>query len=249
MKYVLAVIALCLLGFVLAFGQSFGGKAGIGGKAGMGGGVASATWAVVQQVTSSVSCTTTNATCNLTVASTGSGHLIVVAMGIAHTGEYITGVSGGGTYTAFAGNTCAGQETSGGVLAVDCAYTLSSTSGATTITVTRTDTTSYGWRIGMIELSSTAAMSLDSGCPQVGDQTTSTTSPTGVTLTPLGVNDVIIQNIFGNVPTAISSPYNTYSSFSQNLGVGASLNTLSGTAPTWTQTSGKAALSAVCFSN
>jgi hypothetical protein len=247
MKYVLAVIALCLLGFVLAFGQGFGGKTGIGGKAGVGGGAASTTWAVVQQAISSGACTFSSATCNLTVASTGSGHLIVVTMGIAGTGEYITGVSGGGTYTEFAGNTCAGQDSSG--LGTDCAYTLSSTSGATTITVTRTNTTSYAWRISMTELSSTAAMSLDSGCPQVRDQTTGTASPAGVTLTLAGANDVIIQNIWGGVMSAISSPYNSYASFSADLGTAASLNTLSGTAPTWTQASSKAALSAVCFSN
>ena len=39
MRYVTAITALCLLGFLLASGQGIGGKGGVGGKGGFGGGV------------------------------------------------------------------------------------------------------------------------------------------------------------------------------------------------------------------
>jgi hypothetical protein len=202
-----------------------------------------ATWAVVQHTSNT--CTTASQTCNIAVSSTGTGNVIVIGIGIASNAEQIVSVSGGGTYTHPA---TACHSADGTTRGADCAYTLASTSGTTTITVTRTDATSFGWNASATEYSFTSGpVSLDTGTPQVRDQTTTVTGPAGVTLTLSGTNDAIYQMIEGTAPTAVTSPYSTNQNFSANLGAASSINTVSGTAPTWTQTSAKAALSAIAF--
>lgn len=208
-----------------------------------------ATWTVVQHALLSSNCTATSNTCALTVSSTGSGHLIIVGMGIGAVGEYITGISdGGSTYVVnsgnLAGNACAGQD-AGAPYGSDCGYTLSSASGETTITVTRTDATSYLWRISATEYSFTAS-SIAFDVVGNRDQSTNTTSPAGVTLSLTGSNDAIYQLDSTGSPSAISALY-TVSDFAAHLGAASCYSSCTGTAPTWTQLTNHAALSAIAF--
>lgn len=202
-----------------------------------------ATWTVVQHKISGA-CTASSSTCAVTVTSTGTGNVIVIGMAIASNVEAIVSVSGGGTYSHPAG--CNG--TSGSTFGTDCAYTLASTSGTTSITVTRTDATTHTWRVAATELSFTSGpVSVDSGSPQTRTQTTAVTNPAGVTLTLTGSNDAIYQMILSTTPSAITSPYSTNVDFSGPGGFAVSINTVSGTAPTWTTASSAAALSAIAF--
>lgn len=203
-----------------------------------------ATWTVVQHKISSA-CSTVSSTCAVTVTSTGAGHVIVIGMGIQLNTDQIVSVSGGGTYTHPA-TACHGADST--VKGTDCAYTLSSTSGTTSITVTRTSTTAVNWTVAATELSFTSGpVSVDTGTPGVRDQTTTTTSPAGVTLTINGTNDAIFQMITGTTLTAVTSPYSTAVDFLTNYGFATSINSVSGVAPTWTQTSSRASLSAIAF--
>lgn len=205
---------------------------------------ASATWTVVQHVSNT--CTAASATCNVAVSSTGTGNVIVIGMGIVDATEQIVSVSGGGTYTHPA-TACHGSDATG-PKGLDCAYTLSSTSGTTTITVTRTDATSHVWVCAATEYSFTSGpVSVDTGTPQVRDQSTSVTTPAGVTLILAGTNDAIYQMIEGATPTAVSGTYSTNQNFSGNGGFASLINTATGSVPTWTQTSSRAALSAIAF--
>lgn len=202
-----------------------------------------ATWTVVQHKISTA-CSTVGTTCAVTVTSTGSGHVIVIGMGVLDNTDQIVSVSGGGTYTHPA--TCHAVDLL--VKGTDCAYTLSSTSGTTSITVTRTAASGNNWTVAATELSFTnGPVSVDTGSPGTRDQTTTVTNPAGVTLTLAGSNDAIYQIITGTSPTAISSPYNTNSDFLSGEGFATAINTVSGTAPTWTQSSSRACLSAIAF--
>jgi hypothetical protein len=172
-------------------------------------------------------------------------------MAIGAVGEYITAITDGSSATyvvnsgPLAGNACAGQD-SGAPYGSDCGYTLSSKSGYSVITVTRTDSTSYIWRISATEYSFTAS-SIAFDVVGNRDQSTNSTSPLGVALTLSGSNDVIYQLDGTGVPSAISSPYNTYADFGAHLGAASSINTNSGAAPTWTQSNNHAALSGIAF--
>lgn len=206
-----------------------------------------ATWTVVQHK-KSTACTTSSATCSVTMTSTGTGNVIVIGFTlVGDINEQIVSVSGGGSYTHPAG--CHATD-SAGTFSSDCAYTLASTSGTTSITVTRTDATTFGWTVAATELSFTAGpVSVDTGTPQVRDQSTNTTTPAGVTLTLAGSNDAIYQIIKGTgTVSAATSPYDVNNDFLTSSGFATAINTVSGTAPTWTQSSnGKAALSAIAF--
>ena len=102
---------------------------------------ASATWTLVQQFISPANCTPGVLTCSISVSSTGSGNVIVVWIEINGVGAVpttISAVTGGGAYTlgsTFGCNTFVSSH------AIDCALTLSSTSGATTIAITRSNNT------------------------------------------------------------------------------------------------------------
>jgi len=203
-----------------------------------------ATFTLVQHVFSSA-CNVSSATCNVTVASTGTGHLILIGMSISNA-DFITSVSGAGTYTVPGG--CEGADST--TSSTSCAYNLSSTSGVTTITVTRTSTTTGTWRCEVLELSSTATpFVLD----VVGnrDQSTNTTTPAGVTLTLSGSNDVILQTAqssTGQTSISINAPYTIETCGANRMCFAWSLNTTSGTAPTWTMaSSGHAALGAIAI--
>ena len=207
------------------------------------GGVPHSSFSMYQHVTAS--CTAASQTCAITVTSTGSGHTGIIAMGTATT-DVITGVSGGGTYTIPTG--C--QLTDNGVKTVSCAYTISTTSGATTITVTRTSATSATWRAYYLEIGSTNSIVIDTGASNglgTRDQSTTLTTPAGVALTlSASCNCTVVQFIFGTGVTAVAGSGNTYvGDFTSNAGFAYSINTGVGAAPTWTQTSSRAAVGAI----
>jgi hypothetical protein len=186
------------------------------------------------------------------VSSTGSGNVIVVGFSggsaVLPAQEKISSVSGGGTYTHPAG--CAGYDSVAGRF-TDCAYTLSSTSGATSITVTRNSTNGVNWYISVTELSFTSGpVSVDA----IGavDDTTGLRSQLGVGLTLGGTNDAIVQIINGGATeSSISSPTGasySYTNFADHAGFATAINTTTGAAPTWTsQVALRAAGSAIAI--
>jgi hypothetical protein len=200
------------------------------------------TLALVQHPTNGA-CPASSSTCSVTVASTGSGHLIVVGMGYGNgTQVTLSSVSGGGTYTVCTG--CPGFDAAG--LGTVMGYTLSSTSGATTITLNLSAAVG-GSEAWAREYSCTnGALSYDTAGTH--DNSTATTSATGATLTLTGTNDAIVQSVAsgGSGVTAISAPYTTLDTPGGD-GVANLLNTTSGAAPTWTQGNGVAAASGIAI--
>lgn len=208
-----------------------------------------ATISVTQHLISSSNCGATSQTCNLTITSTTAGNLGFASIHIGVATEFITSISGGGTWVAPGG--CQGVDT-GAAKATSCAYNLTLTGGTTSITVTRTSTTNAGtWRVYFAEIHTDltgGSFTLDTNAGAVGnrDQSTSVTNPAGVALTLNGANDALFQTICGVTPSAINGSYTT-SDFSGSGGYGIAINTATGTAPTWTTGSGKAGLGGIGF--
>jgi hypothetical protein len=202
---------------------------------------ASATWALVSSTTST---SNTGTSCNLTITSTGAGHLIVVIPTSTSTSQLsISSISGGGTYTICNSGCQDFDSTLGG--GVDgIAYVLSSTSGVTSITCTLSGSASATYEIEY-EFSYTASsIALDTD----GTRTDTSGNGTfaGVTLSPTGSNDVLLQACY---PTNTATAITTYTgTFPGGIGFGRLLNSTSGTAPTWTVSSGgRAAMAAIAF--
>jgi len=187
---------------------------------------------------STISC---SPTCNLTVPSTGSSHLLfLVEIDQSGVNNYMTGVTGGGTWVV--PSACrSGRATANGE--ISCAYVLSSTSGATTLQVTmNSNSTSLFayWEISR----SVGSFVLDAGSATVNTAIASGVIP-GVALTLSGTNDVIFQMsaMEGGVQGCTLYPYNFNApgNFSGKLIAGPdyyaaalmNLNTVNGTAPTW----------------
>lgn len=191
------------------------------------------------------SCSSGNATCSVTVSSTGAGHLIVAIAGTnAGTADPISSVSGGGTYTNC--SNCSIANSGSGTL--DAAYTLNSTSGATSISVTMSSAPSAVWKVEILEYSFTnGPISLDASGST--SNTTSTSSPPGQGLAVAGLNDVIVQAIkVGPNATAISGSYTSPADFSGSYGWAGWVNTITGTAPTWTSSaSSQSAVLGIAF--
>jgi len=200
-----------------------------------------ASWTLVQHP-NNAACSGTS--CSVTVSATGSGHLItVIVQPNTATNTTISSVSGGGTYTHC--TNCAASNGAGG--AIDASYTLSSTSGATSISATLSQSGGASWTMEVFEYSFTnGPISLDASGNRV--QTTNVANPAGVALTLTGTNDVIVQGGWYTTPfTAISSPYSSPADFPGGNGAAGAINTSSGTAPTWTATSGQGPFMAIAF--
>src|SRR5581483_8583218 len=88
-----------------------------------------ATWALISATTPKSCAASTS--CAVTVASTGSGHLMVARAAFASSSSVITSASGAGTWVHPTG--CHGSDANGG--GGDWIYNLSSTSGATSVTL------------------------------------------------------------------------------------------------------------------
>jgi hypothetical protein len=196
-----------------------------------------------------------NPTCPaLTVNSTGAGNLLYV-------GAVATG-NGGGTQTNIASISCSPtcgswvlpgatcQKYSANTGGVDCGYVLSSTAGATSVTVTMSGNTPYG-TVYFREYHTTQSTGFrfDTVGTNLSSSCTSCVTPS---LTLTGLNDVLIA---GGAPgggfTAISSPYGDVQTESYTLtATGDLLNTSSGAGATITQNaSDPAVLSTIAFTD
>jgi len=187
------------------------------------------TWAAVQRA-ENTACTTNP--CTITVSSTGSGHLgIVVIFDYTHH-TVISSVSGGGTWVHPTGSSSCNEYANSSD--VDCAYTLSTTSGATSITLSFGTTPGPYAAAEYGEWSYTASpASFDAA--GVATTSSNTNPQTAVALTLTGSNDLIVQFLSGTwAATAISSPYTSQANFTNGYGFAGAINTTSGSAPSWT---------------
>jgi len=189
---------------------------------------------------------------SLTVSSTGSGHLLFV-QGYYSAGstEFITSVSGGGTWVI--PSSCQQGYSAIGA-ANSCAYVLSSSSGTTSVSIGFSGT-STTWAFAFYEVStSLTGFSLDAIATST--YSTSNTAPAGQALTLTGSEDVIIQQIQCDT----SFPTSTYINESYNyeqvqsaqpFGSAYLLNTTTGTAPAWVwnANSGGCAVGAASFTD
>lgn len=123
-------------------------------------------------------CTLTNNTCTITVPSTTAGTLeVACGSSVAQATTSFT-FSGDGTWVTPTGS-LAGNSTGG---SVQCAYNLSATGGATSITCT-SSVNNTGGRCAWINFSYTGAAIFDTGSVTITNSEACTTSCTGVALT------------------------------------------------------------------
>lgn len=165
-------------------------------------------------------------TCTVTVASTTAGSLQVMTAMSSQAGQnWIVSVSGAGSWSCPVIDNNANGSISG-------CYNVNSTAGVTTLTITSTPGGQYNVRVW--EYSFTGGpVSLDTSTSN-GNLTPATTQA-GVTLTPHGSNDVIVQWVLsGAQPTSISGPYGNFAAQNSTSGWADLENTTSGTAPNWT---------------
>jgi len=119
---------------------------------------------------------------------------------------------------------------------VDAAYTLNSMATAGPVVVTWSQAVNSG-TVEVLEYSHTnPVVNFDSsGSRQVAS---AQTNFPGTPLALTGANDVIVQAIGASgTVSGITAPYSSPADFSVNAGVAGAINTASGTAPTWTNTS------------
>lgn len=199
-----------------------------------------------------------SSTCTFSVNSTGSGHLLFL---IADTlnGGVLTSVSGGGTWATppSGANTCQISLTGFPNRTVSCDYALSSTSGATSLTITTSGALqAYGF--AFFEVSRTSgSFALDT---QNSANDTSTSCSTnnfncsGQALTLTGSDDVIFQfghcdggcNAITDFPIASNAGGNG-PAVSLNSFAVALLNTNNGSAPLIGYPTGGMTVAAVAF--
>lgn len=198
---------------------------------------ADATWALVQHPNNL--CTGAS-TCAVTLTqNTGSGNLLVISVsGGASATRTISSISAGGTFVH-----CSNCSANAAGNIVDQGWVLSSTGGVSSITVTLSGSATFFAEIDEYSTSSGPAIADTSGS---GTEATCT-SCAGKALALGGSNDVIVQVISPNGSASnITAPYSNPNDASASSTAGA-LNQSAGTAPTWTTTSGVAAVAAVAF--
>jgi hypothetical protein len=206
---------------------------------------ASATTALVQHP-AVVACGTSVTTCTLTVSALGIGNFAAVVCSFANTTGTMSSMTGGGTnWVRNAGSRATDTTAAVGIEAMyQTVLTVADTSVVVTFNAAQT-----GARCQLVEYSHTLdVVMLDT----VGsrDQSSAVTNPAGVTLTLAtnGSDETIVQYIVSaGTVSAISGSYTNPADFSTTFGVAGVINTNSGTAPTWTTTSGRAALGALAF--
>lgn len=186
--------------------------------------------------------------CSLTIPSTTAGNLIYI-IDSNPGGATITAADGGDTFSPCSGANIIITATNDSLA---CAYTLSTTGGKTTITVTQS--TSTAAEFGVYEVSrSTGTFALDNqGSAQ---RTVSGNIFSGQALSLTGSNDVCFQGTY-NPGGAISANFYQQPAPGGNLG-GVSggegstvirLNDASGTAPTWlTNQNVASSVNGICF--
>lgn len=191
-------------------------------------------------------------TCAITITSGTAGRLGVVYIQ-GNNANNLTLNSVSGNINSTTGWTlCASCHFRDGTNWVEMAYTLSTQSGDTTITITMSGAVGTNVTAGYVDFGFTSGpVSLDT--QGVGDESgVACTSCAGITLTLTGTNDVIIQQaVAANNITAVSAGWTIVDgcNFANSGGcVADSLNTNSGTGPTWTQqASGIVDVGAIAF--
>ena len=213
-----------------------------------------ATWSTVQTVSTptNTTCSTGATTCAISVSSSGVGHIIGISFGcdsISFTGSctLVSATDNAGTPDTFSTPVCGFDATRG--RNVCAAYTLSSTGGATTVTLTRTSSTGYNWAFAVYEIATSAGPAVLDTTGTIDDSMSMTSQP-GVALTLTGVNDAIIQAMDAAKSIGALSITNPYSNqvFVSHYASGLAINTASGGAPTFAwPLSGVAAAVAIAF--
>ena len=142
----------------------------------------------VSRNSADVSCTPS---CSVTVASTGAGHLLVlVYLAYEHYNAHLSSVSNGGTWVVPSG--CYAQNTSQSA-AGDIAYSLSSSSGTTSLSITLSANNAAS-QFAMYEYSG-GTFSLDGACGKLDNQAAAAhqLSPS---MTTTASNDVIVTGLY-----------------------------------------------------
>ena len=201
-------------------------------------------WSLIQSKTSA--CGGPIGSCTITVAPTGSSHLLGIVLA-ANTVEFtpgtISSIAGGGTWIH--PPLCA---TADAEPFVDCAYATSSSAGATSITVTL-DGESNHVELMFFELGAPPGPITLEELPAV--TSLGTINPVGEATTPSG-NDAIVQAISWEAPIlSIDGPYQpsflTISDGGNVAAIAFSVNTSDGAAPTWTTQFGTGATLGLAF--
>lgn len=160
----------------------------------------------------------------------------------------IASVSGAGTWNLCPASACRGSDATAG--GTDSAYNLSALPGATSITITVTVTMSSGHSADIFEYANDdlkVLPALDGAGNRA--QSTAATSILGVPFNLTGNNDVMVQTaIAQGTFSAITGRYTDPVKFPSGNGVAGAINYNAGDAPTWTSTSGRAALNGIAFS-
>lgn len=185
-------------------------------------------------------CTSNTPNCNITVTSTGSGHLLVISAGTSASSITISSVSSTNNTWTLCGANCQANNSSG---SVDMAYVVNSSSGDTSITVNLSASSGfilvtfeeYAW--------SGSSISFDTA----GNITyASCTSCSGPNLTLAGSNEVMVSS----QATANSSsvPGGCWTNPNNDASTVGCMNTALGTGAPWTQTpAGAAAVNQIAF--
>lgn len=191
--------------------------------------------------------------CVVTVTSTGTGHLLLITCYPAAAATTCSAASGGGTWVH--PGSCAATSTTA-VGAVDFLYALSSTSGATSVTVTFSAANGNVNAVEEAEYSTTATPWTFGGCGTPLSNQTATTSPHTPSINPAGAgtSNLIAGAIFtaGSVSagsTVSGTGWTTPivdapggDAYDDGLGVASGSTTA-----TFTQTSGAYCSSAIWF--
>ena len=175
----------------------------------------SPTFTVIQSVGAradgmgAMTCVGSPSVCTLTVASTGSSHVLaMLASDDAAASTFIASVTGGGTWVVPA----AAELNNGCCAAASGAYVLSSSSGTTSIVITMTAALNNLSEFVFYEISGPTA--LDTGATPLNavHNAGSSTIQTGAPLTVSGSPLAVIQmcGVDSGVISAAASPYNTH---------------------------------------
>jgi hypothetical protein len=190
-----------------------------------------------------------SASCSMSVTSTGAGHLLVLMFFSSSTHNIKqTGMTGGGTWVHPGVDAAGACQQAGSGLTVDCAYVLSSTAGATTVSW-NADSTIFHDIAVFYEFSFTGS-SVAFDTSNTASLTGFSTNPTAPALTLTGSNDVILEGLQGsnNAMSTIDSGFSgVYDNTDAIIGAAYLVNTASGTPPTWGNGNNQYVLNAVAF--
>jgi hypothetical protein len=184
-------------------------------------------------VTTQRNCTTSTATCTITVGSTtgGSVGIVCAQMGSA---QSLSSVTGGGTWAVDASSRASDATAND---AVECAHNLNMTA-ATTSVVCNYPSTSAGTQCQYFNFAGTGSSFTFDAANNI-DDTVACTSCAGVDLTLTTSNNyILIQVQEAAMASAITQSYTAM--FLNGDGFAYKINqTAAGTTPNWTQTSGR----------